>query len=242
MDRNSLSAAPLAALAAALTAALPASAQKPQEPLGELLQVIPLPEPKDKEEAPEAADTDRASSPDPRPDVPPGRIVPIQLPPSDAVEPVPVVEAEAPTGDADAEVGTAVAAGISPPAAAGEREASASGDEVDLEAAKADAAWQAIQEQRRQEINAIESPIVDALNAEGAARAAAETRRIEEEMEAYRRSLIEAEEEARRLEAEHDAVMAEHARRVAREQAEHRARVEACLAGDREACRPEGEP
>lgn len=236
MDRPFLSTAALVALAAALTTPHPASAQKPQEPLGELLQVIPLPEPKEDERSEAESAVETRVAPNPAPDVPPGRIVPIQLPPSDAVEPDPVTETESPTTGTDAEAGVAVADAEPAPEEADKAELPAAESQADQDAANADAAWEAIQEQRREEINAVEAPVVEALNAEGAARAAAETQRIEEEMQAYRRSLVEAEEEARRLEAEHEAIMAEHARRVAREQAEHRARVEACLAGDREAC------
>ncbi|WP_114954484.1 hypothetical protein [Sphingosinicella terrae] len=203
-------------------------AQTPDEPLGELLEVIPLPEdrptPALSPESP--AKPEPAPMPAPTPPVRPGSVVPVDLPPSSIPE-------EALPAPAEAE---AVPVEVAAPPATDMADQGAAKTDADA-AAEADARWTEMQEQRRRDINAVESPIIDRLNAEVAARAAAETRRIEEERAAYERSLIEAEEEARRVEAEHRAVMEEHARRVAREQAEYRARVEACLNGDRQACR-----
>jgi hypothetical protein len=213
----------LAASAVALLASVAGAAQTPAEPLGDLLDVIPLPE---KPLAGAATDAEAPrpaplTTPSPPP-VRPGAVVPIDLPPSRIIE-----EPAAP------EISEMLAEGLSGDSAEGKAEATNA-------QAEADANWAAIQEQRRQAINAVEAPIVDRLNAEGAARARAEARRFEEERVAYERSLAEAQEERRRVQAEHDAEMAAYAERVGREQAEYRARVAACLDGDRRACRPEG--
>jgi hypothetical protein len=178
-------------------AASAAPAQQPDEPLGELLDVIPMPE-----EAPAKADPPGALRPVAAPPVEPGNVVPVELPASAATGAMPPEEPEAEPLPLDAE------------------------------AAAAEAAWAARQEQRRAEINAVEAPVVDRLNAEMAARAAAASRRFADEQAAYEQRLAELEADARRREAEHAAAMEAHARRVAREQAAYRA----CLAGDRDAC------
>ena len=223
MSRSFRSALLVSCLAMLASHPASAAAQKPGEPLGELLDVIPLPEEAPAEASSPADEKPATPRPAPAPSVSPGDVLPVELPPS------------AVTGEMPAE----------PPAAAvGESEASASGlvpaesiaDPAAAAAAEADAAWEERQEQRRAEINAVESPIVDQLNAEMAARAEAAGRRFADEQAAYEQSLAEREAEIRRREAEHQAEMEAFARRVAREQAAHRARVEACLAGDRDAC------
>ncbi len=214
-----------ASFAAAVPIALPA-AQTPDEPLGDLLNVIPLPEgPPAEADAPASSPSPPRFVPAPAPSVPAGNVLPVDLPPSAATgEPVLPDEA-ASEADLAAQDGLAGEADLT------EEEAAAAAAD-----AAAEAAWAAIQEQRRAQVNAVEAPIVAGLNAEMAARAEAEGRRMAEERAAYEQSLIELEEQARRREAEHAAAMEAHARRIAREQAEYRARVEACLAGDRRAC------
>jgi colicin import membrane protein len=201
----------VASLAAALLS-LPAAAQEPEEPLGDLLEIIPLPEEKP---AAEATPPPRKPAPAPAPIVRPGNVLSVDLPPSAATGEISTPDESQTEADPSAEGQTAA--------------------EADA-AAIADAAWAALQEQRREAVNAVESPIVARLNAEMAARAAEAGRRFAADQEAYERSLVEHEELVRRRQAEHATETEAHARRVAREQAEYRARVEACLAGDRRAC------
>lgn len=208
----------VATLAWLAAAAAPAFAQAPEQPLGELLDVIPLPEEEDEAEAPAPA---LPPPPPPRPEVRPGYVVPVDLPPSAATG-----EVQAPD-ELEAPDELVVIEELRPPAKAVDPAAEA--------AAAADRSWAELQEQRRQEVNEVEAPIVANLNAEMAARAEAEGRRFAEEQEAYRQGVIAREEEARRVAAEHRAAMEEHARRVAREQEEYRARVEACRR-DRRRC------
>lgn len=106
---------------------------------------------------------------------------------------------------------------------------------------EADAAWAAAQERRRAEINAVEGPLVEALNAEMAARQAQETRRIEAEMAEHRRRVAEHARRVAEVEAERERRDAEHRAEVERHRREYerrRALYEACLAGDRSACPP----
>jgi hypothetical protein len=102
----------------------------------------------------------------------------------------------------------------------------------------ADASWAALQEQRRQEINALEAPVVARLNANVAAGQEAARLRAEQVQADYERDLADREESIRRADDEHRAAMAAHDAEVARQRAAYQAQVAACLAGDREACVP----
>lgn len=99
-------------------------------------------------------------------------------------------------------------------------------------AAEADSAWAALQERRRQEINAVEAPIVARLNAEMVERQEAFERQVAEERAAHERRVAAHAAEVRRLEAEHRAALEAHRR----EEQRLRALYQACLAGDRAAC------
>lgn len=105
-------------------------------------------------------------------------------------------------------------------------------DPESIEAAAADAAWADLQEQRRAEINAVESPIVDRLNAEMVERQQAFERQVAEERAAHERRVAAHAAEVRRLEAEHRAALERHRR----EEERLRAIYQACLAGDEAAC------
>ncbi|MGZ8281746.1 MAG: hypothetical protein ACXWUN_02195 [Allosphingosinicella sp.] len=189
----------IAGLAAATLAALPVSGQKPEEPLGELLEVLPLPE---------AAASEDEPQPGPPPPVASGSVVPVDVPQSAA------------TG----EIGTSDSSILD------EEPAPVLYESPDARAqADADAAWAALQTQRRAKVNEVEAPITARLNEAEAARAEAARRRFERDQENYERELFDLEEDARRRRADYDAALA-------RERAEYRARVEACRAGDRWAC------
>lgn len=97
---------------------------------------------------------------------------------------------------------------------------------------EADAAWAAMQERRRQEVNAIEAPRVAELNAGVEARLEEAARQEAEARADYERRLAEHDESVRRIEAEHRAALERHRREIARQ----RTQYEACLAGDRLAC------
>lgn len=97
---------------------------------------------------------------------------------------------------------------------------------------EADAAWAAMQERRRQEVNAVEAPRVAELNGAIEARLEETERRNAEAQADYERRLAAHDEEVRRAEADHQAALERHRRDVARQ----RAQYEACLAGDRLAC------
>jgi hypothetical protein len=101
-----------------------------------------------------------------------------------------------------------------------------------VEALQADAAWAALQERRRQEINAVESPIVARLNAEMVERQEAFERQVAEERAAHERRVAAHAAEIRRLEAEHRAALERHRA----EEERLRALYQACLAGDEAAC------
>jgi hypothetical protein len=179
-----------------------ASAQQPGKPLGELLESLPPPE----AEAREAVQPATA-----RPAPPPrSGVGTIELPPSqpariDAPEAVPAVDAKDPEALEDPEA---------------------------VEAAVADAAWADLQEQRRAEINAVESPIVDRLNAQMVQRQQAFERQVAEERAAHERRVAAHAAEVRRLEAEHRAALERHRA----EEERLRALYQACLAGDEAAC------
>lgn len=105
-------------------------------------------------------------------------------------------------------------------------------DSAAIEAAAADAAWADLQEQRRAEINAVEGPIVDRLNARMVERQQAFERQVAEERAAHERRVAAHAAEVRRLEAEHRAALERHRR----EEERLRALYQACLAGDEAAC------
>lgn len=136
-------------------------------------------------------------------------------PPPPTVAPGTVATTELPASNLDETFGTAVA-GAEPAATPSE----------------ADAAWAAMQERRRQEVNAIEAPRVAGLNAEVEARLEEAARREAEARADYERRLAEHDESVRRIEAEHRAALERHRQEIARQ----RAQYEACLAGDRLAC------
>jgi hypothetical protein len=101
-----------------------------------------------------------------------------------------------------------------------------------MEAAAADAAWADLQEQRRAEINAVESPVVARLNAAMVERQEAFERQVAEERAAHERRVAAHAAEIRRLEAEHRAALERHRA----EEERLRALYQACLAGDEAAC------
>ncbi len=216
---------------AAFALAVPAAAQDRDRPLGDLLDALP---PDDAETpdkvAPAAPAPDRPfapllrpappqSRPAPVPAPPPGRIGTTDLPPSAVLypetDPPPAPPEDVP-GD-----GSDVPVAIAPPPPS-----------------EADLAWQALQEQRRQEINALEAPLVARLNARVAADQEAARLRNEQAQADYEQALLDRDEEAARIEADHQAAIAAHRRAVVRQRADHEARVAACLAGDRTACAP----
>lgn len=168
-----------------------------------------LPPPED-EAAPPAREVPVAPIVRPPPAVEPGRVGTTDLPPSAVLDETDVAELTAPADP--------VVPIVAPPSPANDSAA--------------------LQEQRRQEINAVEAPVVANLNAAQVARQE-ETRRQEEAAQAdYARSVAEREEAIRASEAEYQAALAAHDERVKRERAEYEARVAACLDGDREACGP----
>lgn len=179
-------------LAAALILAAPALAQRPDAPLGEIVEALPMPE-------------DAAPAPARRPAPPPGGVATTDLPPS-AADPLVADPAEP---DLPAEAEAAVAN-----------------------------AWELERERRRAEINAEESPLTARLNEEVAARHAEIRRRNAEAEAAHARAVAAAEAEARRVRTEHQAALDRHRREVERLEADHRARVAACLAGDHTQCAP----
>lgn len=229
---------PLARLFPAVAVGLLAAqiaAQEPGRPLGDLLDTLPPPEdaarsPRGAAPAPEVADDGKPvlpivrpppfseNPPPPRPLPPPpavapGRVGTMDLPPSTVTYERPPVP-EAPVVAVDA-----------PPAPVG----------APLDA---DADWAALQEQRRQEINALEAPLVARLNANVAAEQEASRLRAEQAQADYERELADREDSIRRADDEHQAAMAAHDAEVARQRAAYQAQVAACLAGDREACVP----
>lgn len=221
----------LPAVAAVLLAAHVA-AQESNRPLGDLLDTLPPPEAAPRQPgvaAPEVADEDKpvlpivrpppfsaAPPPQPLPPLPtvaPGRVSTMDLPPSTVI-----YERPAPAE-------TPVVAVEAPPAPIG-----ATTD--------ADANWAALQERRRQEINALEAPVVARLNANVAAEQEAARLRAEQAQADYERDVANREDAIRQTEEEHQAAMAAHDADVARQRTAYEAQVAACLAGDREACMP----
>ncbi|MBX3562476.1 MAG: hypothetical protein KF780_11770 [Sphingomonas sp.] len=227
--RTTLPCLALAGLAA-LGLAAPAAAQDRDRPLGDLLDALP----DDGAEAPEkpepaAAAPERPFAPLLRPPPPrarpapapvPGRIGTTELPPSAALYPENDPSPAPPAGLSGDALGAPVAIDPPPPPT------------------EADLAWQALQEQRRREINAVEAPLVARLNAQVAADQEAARLRAEQDRADYERALLDRDAEAARIEADHRAAIEAHRRAVARQRAAHEARVAACLAGDRAACAP----
>ncbi len=224
----------LASLAALIAAAAPAAAQDRDRPLGDLLDALP-PDPAEtsgKAEA-QAPEPERPFAPLLRPSPPqsrlvpapapppePGRIGTTDLPPSAVLYPdddlLPALAEEA---ESDSPVAIAPPPPISPPT-------------------EADLAWQALQEQRRQEINAEEAPLVARLNVRAAADQETARLRAEQALADHEQAMLDREAEIARIEADHRAATEAHRRAVARQRAEHEARVAACLDGDRAACAP----
>ena len=153
----------------------------------------------------------RPATAPPPPPVPPGGVGTLDLPASRA--------AEGPLGELEA-------AEAAPEAAPLDAEARA--------AAEADAAWAAMQEERRAKVNAVEAPLVDRLNTQVIEREEARRRAAAEAQAAYEQSLAEREAEMRRREVQYAAAVERHRREVERQ----RAQYQACLAGDEIACPP----
>jgi hypothetical protein len=220
-------------LAAAAMLAAPAVAQQSQRPLDGLLDSLPPPEnaPRGevpRQEAPPKPDESGPAIPIVRP--PPFSATPTPLPPPPTVTPGHVGTMDLPpssvTYDTPAPATeTPVVAVEAPPAPVGADTA-------------ANANWAALQEQRRQAVNTVESPIVARLNANVAAEQEAARQRAEQAQADYEQAVVDREESIRRAEEEHQAAVAAHDAEVARERAAYEARVAACLDGDREACGP----
>lgn len=102
----------------------------------------------------------------------------------------------------------------------------------------ADAAWLALQDQRRQAVNQVEAPLVAQLNSAQAAAQDEQRRRAAETQADYERTLAEREAAIEQSQADYQAALAAHAERVERERSDYEARVAACLAGEREFCAP----
>jgi hypothetical protein len=226
---------------AALVALAAAPAQDRDRPLGDLLDALPA---DDDAEAPGEVEGEKPAPPAERPFAPllrppppssrpappppaapePGRIGTLELPPSaflyreDDPPPAP------PDPPGESAPGEAVRLAPPPPPPPPPTEA--------------DLAWEAMQEQRRREINAVEGPEVARLNEKVAADREAARLRDEQARADYERALLEREVEAARIEADHRAAVEAYRRAVARQRAEYEARVAACLAGDRAACAP----
>lgn len=182
-----------------------AAAQETGKPLGELLDVLP---------PPEGAPAEPASPPPaPPPEVSQGSVGTLVLPPSQADG------LGAPAVPASGEVADVAQA---------EAEAPLDGE------AEADAAWAAMQEERRRKVNEVEAPLVARLNAEVAARQEAQRRANEEARAAREASLAAREETIRRAEAEYRAALERHRRELEMQQA----RYQACLDGHDAACAP----
>ncbi|MDQ8757825.1 hypothetical protein RCO27_16485 [Sphingosinicella sp. LHD-64] len=228
-------------LAAAVLAA-PATAQQPERPLGDLLESLPPPEAAQRSEAAPREPSPRieengpaipivrpppfsATPPPlppplpPPPTVTPGHVGTMDLPPSSVTYDMPAPAADVPLTE------TPVVAVEAPPAPVGTDTA-------------ANAEWAALQEQRRQEINAVESPVVARLNANIAAEQEAARQRAEQAQADYEQAVVDREESIRRTEEEHQAAIAAHDAEVARRRAAYEAQVAACLDGDRQACEP----
>lgn len=166
--------------------------------------------PPEGEAAPPAREVPVAPIVRPPPVVEPGRVGITDLPPSTVLDEMDETERAAP-----AEPPVPI---VSPPTPAND--------------------WAALQEQRRQEINAVEAPVVAELNAAQAVRL--EEARLQEQaaQAAYAQTLADREDAIRSNEADYQAALAAHDERVRRERAEYEARVAACLDGDRDACGP----
>lgn len=213
---------------AGISLAAAGSAQDRARPLDDLLDSLPAGEAEASPGKPDGKPAGQPFAPLLRPPPPgrtlpappppePGRIGTTELPPSAVLYPEDV--APAPSAGA-AELPAPVAIAPPPPPT------------------EADLAWQALQEQRRQEINAREAPLVAELNARMAADQEAARLRAEEARAEHERALLDRETEIARIEADHQAAVEAHRRAVLRQQAEYDARVAACLAGDRAACAP----
>ena len=150
--------------------------------------------------------------PAPPPALPPSGIGSIDLPASEVEE-----ATAAETHDADAD------AAVKPAEPDGE------------------AYWQAMLEQRRSQVNAEESPLVQRLNEAVSSRISAEREEAERADAEHRRAIAEHEAAVRRSEEEHKAEMERYRREVIRQEAEYQARVRDCLKGVRGACARPGE-
>ena len=219
-------------LAAAAVLAAPASAQQSGRPLDGLLDSLPPPEnaPRDDaaQDAPAKTEDSGPAIPIVRP--PPFSATPAPLPPPPTVTPGHVGTMDLPPSSVTYDT---PAPAMEPPVVAVEGPPAPVGADV-----AANANWAALQEQRRQEINTVESPIVARLNASVAAEQEASRQRAAQARADYEQAVVEREESIRRAEEEHQAAVAAHDAEVARERAAYEARVAACLDGDREACKP----
>ena len=246
----------------AVLAALPAAAQTPQRPLGQLLDVLPLPEPTPiamQVGMPGPGTTDDVGliNPEDYPDD--GSLAGPEPDDGDTIEAeiarreaeladiraqrrdkVDAVEAPITARLNEAEARRAATARRSYENAAeapvtarlNEAEAARTGaGQPGIDSGRRDYAseFAAARAERRSKLDAVEAPITAQLNDAEAARADVESRRYADERAAYERDLGWREQQA---EAERIAYW----NRVERDRAEYRARVRACLAGDRYAC------
>lgn len=228
----------LAGLAGLLLCAA-AGAQDRERPLGDLLDSLPSDEASDEAEAPPRAEPADAPPPE-RPFAPllrpppPSRAAPAPAPPPPAPVPGQI-------GTMDLPPSAVLYPENDPPPAPPGADALPAPVAIDPPPpppTEADLAWRALQEQRRQEINALEAPLVSRLNAAAAADQEAARLRAEQDQADYEQALADREAEIARIEADHQAAQEAHRRAVARQRAEYEARVAACLAGDRAACGP----
>lgn len=202
----------LPCLVVGLALSVSAPAQETQPPLGDLLQNLPPAEDAlPPQEAPPPVPLVRP----PPPDVAPGRVGTTELPPSSVIYGNDPAAAQADT----------------PPPPVVEVDAPPAPTEADI-------AWQALQEERRQKVNAEEAPVVARLNAGQAAEQEAARLRAEQAQAEYEQSLVDREQAIRDAEAAHQADLEAHEVRLARQRADYETQVAACLDGDRDACKP----
>ena len=211
-----------------------------ERPLGDLLDSLPS----DEVEAPVGAEPADAPPPE-RPFAPllrpppPSRAAP--APPAPVPAPLPPAPVPGQIGTTDLPPSAVLYPENDPPPAPPGADALPAPIAIDPPPpppTEADLAWRALQEQRRQEINALEAPLVARLNAQVAADQEAARLRAEQDQADYEQALADREAEIARIEADHQAAIEAHRRAVARQRAEYEARVAACLAGDRAACGP----
>ncbi len=223
---------------AGICLAAAAGAQDRTRALGDLLDSLPADEAGPASGKPDEKPVDQPFAPLLRPP-PPGRALSGPTPPS---RPLPVPAPE-PGRIGTTELPPSAAlypedAGLAPPADPAELPPPVAIDPPPPPPSAADLAWQAMQEQRRQEINAEEAPLVARLNARMAADQEAARLRAEQAQADHEQALLDREAQIARADADHQAALEAHRRAVARQRAEHEARVAACLAGDRAACAP----